>query len=90
MLGTCLFTIVPVAVSKQGGRDLLSNLSRIGCSCYMLAPLSFKLLAKSQKLPHVLIPMSDTLSDAKEAEHQSTASSHPSEGLSLGFSSMLV
>lgn len=48
--------IVPVAFSKQGGTDLLSNLSSIVCSCYILAPFSFELLAKSQNLSHVLTP----------------------------------
>lgn len=57
---------VPTAISKQGARDLLSNLSSIVCSCYILAPLSFELLAKSQNLSHVLAPMSDIFSDVRK------------------------
>ena len=48
--------IVPVAVLKQGGRDLLSSLFSVGHACYLLAPLSFELLAKSQNLSQALTP----------------------------------
>lgn len=58
--------IVPVAVSKQGGRDLLSNLSSVLCSYYKLAPLSFELLARSQNTSHVLTPTSDIFSDVRK------------------------
>lgn len=62
-----MFThIFPVAISEQGGRDLLSSLSSIVCSCYILAPLSFELLAKSQNLSHVLTPTSDISSDVRK------------------------
>lgn len=49
--------IVPVADSKQGGRDLLSNLFSIGHACYLLAPLSFELFARSQNLSQTLTPL---------------------------------
>lgn len=58
--------VVPAAVSKQGGRDLLSNLSNIVCSGCTLAPLPFELLARSQNLSHVLTPTSDIFSDVRK------------------------
>lgn len=54
--------IIPVVFSKQGGRDLLSNLFSIGCARCLLAPRLFELFAKSHNLSQILTPPSLTSS----------------------------
>lgn len=61
-IGDMFAYIVPVAVSKQGGRDLLSNLFSIGHTHCLLTPLLFELFAKSQNLSQALTPPSLTSS----------------------------